>query len=53
MVNCLEPVLDDPEKLRMLHYLSELLPDVEQAAFDRAAARMVARQMDSKSTLSA
>ena len=48
LVNALEPVLDDGAKLQMLHYLSDLLPEVEQRAFDRAAARMIARKMESK-----
>lgn len=47
LINALEPVLDDGAKLQMLHYLSELLPDAEQHAFDRAAARMISRKMDS------
>ena len=40
--------MDDGAKLQILHYLSELLPDAEQQAFDRAAARMISRKMDSK-----
>ena len=47
LINALEPVLDDGAKLQMLHYLSELLPEAEQQAFDRAAARMISRKMDS------
>ena len=48
LIRALEPVLDDGAKLQMLHYLSELLPEAEQQAFDRAAARMISRKMDSK-----
>ncbi|KAJ7382143.1 Delphilin [Desmophyllum pertusum] len=46
LIRALEPVLDDGAKLQMLHYLSELLPEAEQQAFDRAAARMISRKMD-------
>ena len=49
LINALDPVLDDAAKLQMLHYLSELLPEAEQQAFDRAAARMISRKMDSMS----
>ena len=48
LINALEPVLDDGAKLQLLHYLSELLPAAEQQAFDKAAARMISRKMDSK-----
>ena len=48
LINTLEPVLDDGAKLQLLHYLSELLPEAEQQAFDKAAARMISRKMDSK-----
>ena len=47
LIQTLDPVLDDGAKLQMLHYLSELLPEAEQQAFDRAAARMISRKMDS------
>ena len=47
LIRTLDPVLDDGAKLQMLHYLSELLPEAEQQAFDRAAARMISRKMDS------
>jgi len=48
LINTLEPVLDDGAKLQILHYLSDLLPEAEQQAFDRAAARMISRKMDSE-----
>lgn len=51
LINALEPVLDDGAKLQLLHYLSELLPEAEQQAFDKAAARMISRKMDSKEYL--
>lgn len=47
LIRALEPILDNGAKLQMLHYLSELLPEAEQQAFDRAAARMISRKMDS------
>ena len=48
LINTLEPVLDNGAKLQILHYLSDLLPEAEQQAFDRAAARMISRKMDSE-----
>lgn len=48
LLDGIEPVLDDPAKLSILHYMSGLLPDSEQSEFDRAAARIFAKQSDGK-----
>ena len=51
LLRALEPVLDDAEKLQILHYLSDLLPANEQEPFDRAAALLIAKYMESKFSL--
>ena len=43
LVSSLEPILDDQEKLKMVPYLSHLLPPSEQNAFDKEAQRMMAK----------
>ena len=47
LIDALEPVLDDPLKLQMLHCISRLLPPEAQLEFERLAVEMVARQMES------
>ncbi|XP_048576309.1 delphilin isoform X2 [Nematostella vectensis] len=46
LLGSIEPVLDDPDKLHILHYLSSLLPEIEQLAFDREAARVFSRRAE-------
>ena len=48
LIDGLEPVLDDPLKLQMLHCISRLLPPAAQLEFERLAVEMVARHMESK-----
>lgn len=48
LIEGLEPVLDDPLKLQMLHCISRLLPPAAQLEFERLAVEMVARHMESK-----
>ncbi|EDO48372.1 predicted protein [Nematostella vectensis] len=48
LLGSIEPVLDDPDKLHILHYMSSLLPEIEQLAFDREAARVFSRRAESK-----
>jgi hypothetical protein len=48
LLDSIEPVLDDPAKLCILHYMSDLLPDSEQTEFDRAAAKIFDKQSDGK-----
>ena len=47
LIEALEPVLDDPLKLQMLHCISRLLPPNAQLEFEQLAVEMVARHMDS------
>ena len=47
LIEALEPVLDDPLKLQMLHCISRLLPVNAQLEFEQLAVEMVARHMES------
>eukprot|EP00795_Rhopilema_esculentum_P009303 gene9303-17001_t len=53
LIYALEPVLDDPLKLQMLHCISRLLPPEAQLEFERLAVEMVARQMENGIIISA
>lgn len=45
LVSTLEPILDDREKLKMVPYLSQLLPENEQYNFDKEAQKLMARYL--------
>ena len=47
LIGALEPVLDDPLKLQMLHCISRLLAPSAQLEFEQLAVDMVARHMES------
>eukprot|EP00794_Sanderia_malayensis_P009289 gene9289-10269_t len=53
LIEALEPVLDDPLKLQMLHCISRLLPASAQLEFEKQAVDMVARHMDNGIIISA
>ena len=48
LITALEPVLDDPLKLQMLHCISRLIHPNAQLEFEQLAVEMVARHMESK-----
>lgn len=48
LLDSIEPVLDDPDKLCILHYMSELLPETEQVEFDKGAAKIFAKHSQGK-----
>ena len=45
LVSSLEPILDDREKLNMVPYLSQLLPENEQNAFDKEAQKLFSKYL--------
>jgi hypothetical protein len=45
LVSSLEPILDDREKLKMVPYLSQLLPENEQYAFDKEAQKLMSKYL--------
>jgi len=53
LIEALEPVLDDPLKLQMLHCISRLLPVNAQLEFEQLAVEMVARHMENGIIISA
>lgn len=45
LVLSLEPILDDGEKLKMVPYLSQLLPENEQHEFDKEAQKLLSKYL--------
>ncbi|XP_028395441.1 delphilin-like isoform X2 [Dendronephthya gigantea] len=50
LVSTLEPILDDREKLKMVPYLSQLLPENEQYNFDKEAQKLMAKYLQGSSS---
>ena len=50
LVSSLEPILDDREKLKMVPYLSQLLPENEQYVFDKEAQKLLSKYLQGSSS---